>query len=109
VIDTDLDLDAGRLPSQSISHTEAFVDPIVGASFNYQLAPDWSVAVSGSVGGFGVAADLEWSMTGGVTHHAGKTWGVVLGYRYLAIDYSDDGFVYDVAQHGPLLGVVFDF
>ncbi len=67
------------------------------------------MAVLGSVGGFGVAADLEWSLTGGVTYHAGETWGVSLGYRYLSVDYSDDGFVYDVAQHGPLLGLVFDF
>ena len=40
-----------------------------------------------------MAADLEWSMTGGVTYHAGENWGVVLGYRYLAVDYSDVGFV----------------
>jgi hypothetical protein len=33
----------------------------------------------------------------------------VLGYRYLAVDYSDDRFVYDMVQHGPLLGVVFDY
>jgi hypothetical protein len=84
VIDTDLDLSGGVLPAQSVSETESFVDPLVGLS-------------------------LEWGVTTGVTYHAGENWGVIVGYRYLAVDYDHGDFVYDVAQHGPFLGAVFDF
>ncbi len=31
------------------------------------------------------------------------------GYRYLLEDFDDDGFVYDVALHGPLVGFSFRF
>jgi hypothetical protein len=109
VIDTELDLSAGVLPGQSVSETESFVDPLVGLSASYMISPDWSIAASGTIGGFGVGADLEWGFTTGITYHAGENWGVIAGYRYLAVDYDHGDFVYDVAQHGPFLGAVFDF
>ncbi|WP_169309229.1 hypothetical protein [Desulforhopalus sp. IMCC35007] len=28
-----------------------------------------------------------------------------VGYRYLAVDYDNDGFIYDVSQNGPVLGL----
>ena len=32
-----------------------------------------------------------------------------LGYRYLDIEYDDDGYLYDVTQDGPMLGLVWRF
>ena len=32
-----------------------------------------------------------------------------VGYRYLKVDYDNDGFVYDVALSGPILGMTFRF
>jgi hypothetical protein len=34
---------------------------------------------------------------------------VVGGYRALGVYYEDDGFIYDVVQHGPILGAVISF
>ena len=31
------------------------------------------------------------------------------GYRALGVDYADGDFVFDVVQHGPILGAVFRF
>jgi opacity protein-like surface antigen len=31
------------------------------------------------------------------------------GYRYLAVDYDDGGFLFDVAMHGPIIGASFRF
>ena len=31
------------------------------------------------------------------------------GYRYLAVDYDDSGFVWDVSMQGPVVGVKFRF
>ena len=31
------------------------------------------------------------------------------GYRYLAVDFSDGGFRYDVALHGPIIGATIRF
>lgn len=33
----------------------------------------------------------------------------VAGYRALGVDYSDDGFVLDIVQQGPIFGVVLRF
>lgn len=108
-IDTKLQLAGGLLAARSVSESETFVDPIVGTSASYRLARDWSIAATGSIGGFGVGSDFEWSVTGGVTYHAGESWGIVAGYRYLAVDYERGDFVFDVSQHGPLLGAILEF
>ena len=31
------------------------------------------------------------------------------GYRYLAVDYDDGGFLFDVALSGPIIGASFRF
>lgn len=109
IVDTELDLNAGVLAARRVSESESFIDPIVGLSGTYRVAPDWTLGASGSIGGFGVGADIEWGLTGLVTWEAGDSWALVFGYRYLAVDYEDGDFVFDVAQQGPLLGARFDF
>jgi hypothetical protein len=43
-------------------------------------------------------ADIDWDVTG------------ASGYRSWGVDYSnDDGFVFDVVQQGPILGMVVRF
>jgi hypothetical protein len=32
-----------------------------------------------------------------------------VGYRALGVNYKSDGFIYDVVQHGPLVGVSLRF
>jgi len=108
-IDNTIKLNGGLLDGVKRSHTETFVDPIVGAAIEYDFSPRWSVRGSGSIGGFGAASDFEWGFTTTVSYQAGKNWGVVAGYRYLSVDYDRHGFVYDADQHGPLLGVYFTF
>lgn len=109
VIDTELKLTGGLLGPRTISEKESFIDPIIGLRANHRFADDWSVSASGSIGGFGVGADLEWGASVGVTYHAGDSWGVVVGYRHLSVDYSDGTYLYDVDQSGPLIGAMFAF
>ena len=106
---TDVTVNTGLLAGRNFSSEETFVDPIIGASGAWQMSPDWSLAVSGSVGGFGAAAEIEYGGTIAALWQAGEWWGLTAGYRYLAVDYDNDGFVFDVAQHGPFIGVYFDF
>jgi len=106
-IDNDVKLTAGLLPPAKRSHKETFVDPIIGAAVEYDLAPKWTVRGSTSIGGFGAAADFEWGFTTTVSYQAGDNWGAVAGFRFLSVDYDRNGFVYDVNQYGPLVGVYF--
>jgi hypothetical protein len=61
----------------------------------------------GLVGGGG--ANVDWDVAGGIGYEFNKTVSAVLGYRALGVDYSSDGFVFDVVQQGPILGVVMHF
>ena len=58
--------------------------------------------------GPGIVVIQEWwglnDQIRGVADHLAS-----LGYRALGVDYENDGFVYDVVQHGPVLGMVFRF
>lgn len=109
LIDTELRLDAGLAPAASRGSTESFVSPLVGLSGDVRLARDWRLFASASAGGFGAGADLDAGATGGVRYAAGETWGLVAGYRWLRLDYSDGDFLYDVTQQGPFLGADFTF
>ena len=93
-----------------------WVDPVVGARIRHQIAPGREITIIGDVGGFGAGSEFSWQ--------ALATYGfdincfrqplhTVIGYRALAVDFSENGRfgtnAIDVVQHGPVLGVTFDW
>jgi opacity protein-like surface antigen len=46
---------------------------------------------------------------GGAGYQLSSSWSAFAGYRYLSVDYNKDGFVYDIDQHGPMLGAIYRF
>jgi hypothetical protein len=107
-IDSDLTL-TGPVARRSVSHSEDWLDPIVGARFAVPLSEDWYFQLSTTVGGFGVGADLEWDLFSTVRYRLNDWAWVGFGYRYLSVDYDHGGFLYDVDQQGPVLGAAFRF
>jgi hypothetical protein len=99
----------GGLDGQSASDGATWVDPLVGAKFNAELGSDFYVSGWGMVGGFGVSSDMMWDVMGGLGYKVNDTFSVFGGYRAVSVDYSNDGFVYDVVQQGPLFAGVFRF
>ena len=83
---------------------ESWFDPIVGVRAMTRLSPRWSLTGYADVGGFGVSSDLTWQALATADYRLNDRFSLVVGYRYYAIDYSDDGFVFDIAQHGPVIG-----
>lgn len=108
-VGNELVLKAGTRPGRSAERTETFVDPILGLSGAWQIAPDWQLAASAFAGGFGIGADLEYGGSVVAFWQAGETWGLAGGYRYIAVDYDEDGFVFDVRQNGPFVGAFVEF
>ena len=53
--------------------------------------------------------EITWDVLGGVGYQWNDFLSVVAGYRALGVDYDNDGFVYDIVQHGPIVGVVMRF
>jgi hypothetical protein len=91
-----------------------WVDPVVGARIRHQIAPGKELRLVGDVGGFGAGSEFSWQAVatyGFDVNCFGTPLHTVIGYRALAVDYSEDGRfgsnALDVVQHGPVLGVSF--
>ena len=91
------------------SSDASWVDPLIGIAGQYVASDRWMLFGNAEIGGFGLGADLEWSLTAGATYSVNDRFGLTFGWRYLAVDYDDDGIVFDVNQSGPLIGATFRF
>jgi hypothetical protein len=69
----------------------------------------------GDVGGFGVGSGFAWQAVGTLRWQASEGHGVLVAYRYIAMDYDNgrnkDGkdFEYDMTVAGPASGFAFAF
>ena len=89
-----------------------WVDPVVGARLRHQMAPGKELRLEGDVGGFGAGSEFSWQVVGTYGFDAkflGTPMHTVIGYRALAVDYSENGRYgkngLDIVQHGPVMGV----
>ena len=95
------------------SGTLEWVDPFVGLRVRHQLSPGSELQFLGDVGGFGVGSDFTWQLFGGYSFDF-AIWQTPLhglvGYRALAVDYTQDGpnkNNLDLILHGPVVGLSF--
>lgn len=96
------------------SGTLEWVDPFVGLRVRHQLAPGKELEFLGDIGGFGVGSDFTWQLFGGYSFDF-SVWQTELhglvGYRALAVDYSQDSGAsknnLDLILHGPVVGLSF--
>jgi hypothetical protein len=110
----ELELRPANFPRVSRSHD--WLDPIVGARFTLPLSRHWHTLISGDVGGFGVESDFTWSGTAVLGYdftlfNTDTTF--YAGYRAIGWDYSQGSganrFIFDVIQHGPIIGLSLSF
>lgn len=102
----------GAVDLPQADRSESFVDPIVGVRLGSGLSEDWLAFVTADVGGFGVGSDYSWNVQGYVGYRMtmfGIPTELSLGYRALHQKYEDGDFEWDVTQHGPILGVTYNF
>ncbi len=112
--DVGLDLDPSGRPT--LHQGFDWIDPIVGAKLVLPLSRRFHIATNADIGGFGAGSDLTWSATA-VLGYDFTLWdnpmSLYLGYRAIGQDYSSgsgaDRVVWDVVQHGPLLGLSISF
>ncbi|MCU0975034.1 MAG: hypothetical protein MUC71_01815 [Steroidobacteraceae bacterium] len=114
-VDLSVDVQA-RTPQGDLgaaSGSESWVDPIVGARYTIPFNDQWSLALRGDIGGFGIGSDFAWQAAAAVRWQASPRVGVLAAYRYVDMDYEDGSgagfFKYDMSISGPALGVVFTF
>ncbi|NGN44974.1 hypothetical protein G6N74_28360 [Mesorhizobium sp. CGMCC 1.15528] len=107
-VDTDISFSGGILNGISRSDGASWADAVAGLRGNYAITPEIYLTGWGLVGAGG--ADIDWDVAGAVGYRFNDKISAVAGYRALGVDYSnDDGFVFDVVQQGPILGMVVRF
>lgn len=108
-VNNDFDVKGGLLGGRSKSDGASWVDPLVGAKLRVDLTPNFYATGWGMIGGFGVGSDLMWDLMGGAGYKFNDTFSLFGGYRAVSVDYSNDGFIYDVVEQGPVVAGVFQF
>lgn len=93
-----------------------WVDPFVGGRIRHDFGQNKNVMLEGDVGGFGAGSEFSWQVVGTYgfdVNVLGSTMHSVVGYRALAVDYSETGAHgkngIDYLQHGPVLGAKFNW
>lgn len=108
-VDNQFDVKGGLKDGVSKNDGASWVDPLVGAKLRVDVLPDVYLAGWAMIGGFGVGSDLMWDLMGGAGYEFTEHFSAFAGYRATSVDYSDDGFVYDVVEQGPVIAAVFKF
>src|SRR5262249_2261027 len=103
-LDNSIDLFQGSSTSVAVGQTENWVDPVLGARFRVNFKKGWFANLKGDVGGFGAGSQLTWQIYSGVGKQFKEKYSVLLGYRYLDVDYVNGGFLFDTHMSGLLAG-----
>ena len=109
-VESSLALGAGILPARESTNREDWVDPIVGLKGRMPLGAS-HFFISGALifGGFGIGSDFMWDGVMNLGYQWTAMFSTTIGYRYLEVDYDEDGFLYDVYQDGPVFGLSWRF
>ena len=105
----EIDQQGALLAGQQADASETWADPVVGVRGEVELGAGFYLFGLADVGGFGVSSDSTWQAMGALSYRFTDRIIARVGYRYLKVDYDNDGFVYDVKLSGPILGVSFRF
>ena len=89
----------------NFSGSQSWVDPLVGGRILGNLSPKFEIAIGGDVGGWGTGSQLEYSVGGFLGYRIKPPVALQVGYRYMAVDYTNGNKLLDLIISGPLIGV----
>ena len=104
---TELSFDGGFLDGLSATDSATWVDGLAGIRGRFNLTDRIYLTGWGLVGAGG--ADIDWDAAGAIGYQFNDQFSATAGYRALGVDYDKDGFVFDVVQQGPILGMTMRF
>ncbi len=106
-LNTQLQFQPGALPGVTMQDSRTWFDGIVGVRAKQSLGHNWRATAYGDVGGggsrstFQIVAAANWDFQ---NHYE-----LLLGYRYLNVDYNQDVLLLDTNLRGPVFGITFKF
>lgn len=95
--------------NRSFSLSEQWVDPYLGIGGRYNLTKAFYLTGKVDVGGFSVGSDISVQASAALGCQITRSIYSELGYRYLYVDYDNNGFIYNVSTQGIQLtsGIIF--
>jgi len=90
-----------------VEDSKSWADPIIGVRGVAQISPRVFLMGRFDAGGFGVSSDFTGQAFGGVGFRVKPRIELIGGYRYLRVDYFDEGFIFKTAMSGITLGAKF--
>ncbi|CAI1573108.1 hypothetical protein [Serratia entomophila] len=100
---TSLSFQGGNADGIGGSDRATWADGVAGLRGHYALAPSIWVSAWGLAGGG--QSRLDWDAAALMGWEFMPGFSAVAGYRAMGVDYRHNGFVYDVVQQGPILGM----
>jgi len=97
------------LPLVDEEGSKNWADPIVGARGIVSLSPRTFLNAEFDAGGFGISSNFTGQVYGSFGYQLKPRVALLGGYRYLRVDYINDGFVFKTALSGPTIGARFNF
>jgi hypothetical protein len=103
----DLDFGPGILAARSISRSKGWVDAVGGVRGRAHLTPKLFLTGKADLGGGG--SKFTFQLFGGVGYLITPKIALIAGYRDLDVNYNRNGFLFDGALTGPMIGAAFRF
>jgi len=106
-LSTDLGINPARLQDRMRSGGVDWLDATGGLRVRFRAMSNLHFSVAGDAGGGG--SRNTWQALGNASLDLSKRYNIMAGYRYLAVDYDRDNFLFDTHMNGFLLAANFHF
>ncbi|MBR0670551.1 porin family protein [Neoroseomonas soli] len=107
--DTELTLDAGRLPGRSVDNSVSWVDPVIAARGVVRLNDSLAITGYGDIGGFGAGSQLTYQLMATLDWQITANISASVGYRWIHIDYDKGRSDISLDMAGPIIGASLRF
>jgi hypothetical protein len=104
-LNTRVTFHGGPLTGVAVHDGATWIDALIGAKAKVLLSHRFFATGTGQVGGGAAGTRLTWDATAGLGCQLSKKISLLAGYRAAGSDHRRPGFVYDIVQHGPYLGL----
>ena len=107
-IDMTTTLNAGTLPTESVSRDDSWIDPVVALRGEWKFSDKWSATAFADIGGY-VGESETWQVLGTVNYNFNEKWIGRFGYRHMDVSQTIDGVDVDIGLSGPVFGLAYRF
>jgi len=93
----------------STSGSQSWVDPIIGLRGQLNITRILFWAIQGDIGGFCAGSQFASNAQSTLGANLSKNVFIEVGYRYMYVDYQNNGFLYKMNSYGLFAGLGFKF